>query len=33
MQKVKVDLADRSYTVYIVSGVLRTAHPAIDIGD
>ncbi len=33
MQKVKVDLADRSYTVYIGSGMLGTAHPAIDIAD
>ena len=33
MQKVKVDLADRSYTVYIGSGMLGTAHPAIDIDD
>lgn len=33
MQKVKVDLADRSYTVYIGSGMLGTAHPAFDIAD
>ncbi|MDX2418099.1 MAG: 3-dehydroquinate synthase [Xanthomonadales bacterium] len=32
MQKVKVDLADRSYTVYIGSGLLGKAHPAFDTG-
>ena len=31
MQTVKVDLADRSYTVYIGSGMLGTAHPVFDI--
>lgn len=33
MQKVKVDLADRSYTVYIGSAMLGAAHPAFDIAD
>ena len=32
MQTVKVDLADRSYTVYIGSGLLGKAHPALDTG-
>ena len=32
MQTVKVDLADRSYTVTIGSGILGTQHPAFDIG-
>lgn len=32
MQTVKVDLADRSYTVYIGSGLLGKAHPAFDTG-
>jgi 3-dehydroquinate synthase len=31
MQTVKVDLADRSYTVYIGSGILGKEHPAFDI--
>jgi len=31
MQTVKVDLADRSYTVYIDSGVLGNTHPAFSI--
>ncbi|MGB7452688.1 MAG: 3-dehydroquinate synthase [Lysobacterales bacterium] len=31
MQTVKVDLADRSYTVYIGSGMLGEAHPAFEI--
>lgn len=31
MQTVKVDLADRSYTVYIGSGLLGKTHPAFDI--
>ena len=33
MQKVKVNLADRSYTVYIGSGMLGTAHPAFDVAN
>ena len=32
MQTVKVDLADRSYLVYIGSGMLGNKHPALDIG-
>ena len=31
MQTVKVDLADRSYTVTIGSGILGTQHPAFDV--
>lgn len=31
MQTVKVDLADRSYTVYIGSGMLGKEHPALNI--
>ena len=31
MQTVKVDLADRSYTVYIGSGILGKEHPAFNI--
>ncbi len=31
MQTVNVDLADRSYTVYIGSGILGKQHPAFDI--
>lgn len=31
MQTVKVELAERSYTVYIGSGLLGTDHPAFDI--
>jgi len=31
MQTVKVDLADRSYTVYIGSGMLGKTHPAFNI--
>lgn len=31
MQTVKVDLADRSYTVYIGAGILGSPHPAFDI--
>ena len=30
MQNVKVDLEDRSYTVYIGAGLLVTTHPAFD---
>ncbi len=33
MQTVKVDLADRSYTVTIGSGILGTQHSAFDIGN
>ena len=33
MQTVKVDLEDRSYTVYIGSGILGKKHPAFDIAD
>jgi 3-dehydroquinate synthase len=32
MQTVNVDLADRSYTVYIGSGILGEAHPVFDLG-
>ena len=31
MQTVKVDLAERSYTVYIGLGLLGNAHPAFDV--
>ena len=31
MQEVKVDLADRSYTVYIGAGILGSDHPAFNI--
>jgi len=31
MQTVKVDLADRSYMVYIGSGILGKQHPAFDV--
>jgi len=31
MQTVKVDLADRSYTVYIGAGILGSGHPAFNI--
>jgi len=33
MQTVKVDLAERSYTVYIGYGMLGEAHPAFDMAD
>ena len=31
MQTVKVDLADRSYTVYIGANILKKHHPALEI--